>query len=142
MKAKMILSATKWGFFFGIIGVLILSGIPAQGQPPENWTGGITYDVAPEAKITKVGWSSKKTESGMMLVYEIGLVNVSERSIRFKLSIYPLEGDPVSGFYPNQKRKDKPLALEPREEMVLRWPVFDKEMPKGFALVVEEWKAD
>jgi hypothetical protein len=138
----MILSVMKWGLFFGIVGVFILTGIPAQGQPPENWTGGIAYDIAPEAKITKVGWSPKKTESGIMLVYEVGLVNVSEKPVRFKLSIYPLEGDPVSGLYPDKKRKDKPLALEPKEEMVLSWPVFDKEMPKGFALVVKEWKAD
>jgi hypothetical protein len=70
----------------------------------------------------------------------VGILNVSERPIRFKLSIYPLEGDPVSIFYPDKKRKDKPLALEPKEEMALKYPVFDKAMPKGFALVVKEWK--
>jgi hypothetical protein len=140
MKAKMILSAMKWGVFFGIAGVLILTGTPAQGQPPENWTCGIAYDIAPEAKITKVGWASQKTESGHMLVYEVGILNVSERPIRFKLSIFPLEGDPISVFYPDKKRKDKPLALEPKEEMVLKYPVFDNAMPKGFALVVKEWK--
>ena len=140
MTAKMILSAVKWGFLCGIIGVFILTGIPAQGQPPENWTGGIAYDVTPEAKITKVGWSFKKTDAGIMLFYEVGLANVSERPVRFKLSIYPLEGDPVSGFYPNKTRKDKPLALEPKEEMVLSWPMFSNGMPKGFALVVKEEK--
>ena len=140
MKAKMIVSAMKWAFFFGIVGAVILTGIPAQGQPPENWTCGIAYDVAPEAQITKVGWSSKKTESGIMLVYEVGILNVSERPVRFKLSIFPLEGDPISVFYPDKARKNKPLALEPKEEMVLKYPVFDKAMPKGFALVVQEWK--
>jgi hypothetical protein len=132
MKAKMILSGMKWGFFFGIVGVFILTGIPAQG--------GIAYDITPEAKITKVGWSSQKTESGHMLVYEVGILNVSERPIRFKLSIFPLEGDPISVFYPDKKRNDKPLALEPKEEMVLKYPVFDNAMPKGFALVVKEWR--
>jgi len=140
MKAKKIVAGLKWGFFIGIVGVLILSGSPAKGQPPENWTSGIAYEVAPEAKITRVGWAMGKTESGIMLFYEVGIMNVSEKPIRFKLTIYPLEGGPVSGYYPMRARKGKPFALEPKEEMVLKWPVLAKEMPKGFALVVKGWE--
>ena len=53
------------------------------------------------------------------------------------MTIYPLEGDPISAFYPLMARKGKPLALEPKEEMIQKWPIFAKGMPTGFALVVK-----
>ncbi|HSR12248.1 MAG TPA: hypothetical protein VLS90_12465 [Thermodesulfobacteriota bacterium] len=122
--------------------VMLLTGAvavsPGGAQPPEYWDGGIAYDVPPEAKITKVSFYNEKTEAGVMLVYEVGIQNVSEKPRRFKLTVYPLEGDPISGYYPLSERKGKPLALEPKEVMVQKWPVFAKDMPKGFALVVRE----
>ncbi len=121
-----------------LLGTGILLGMPAMGQPPDNWNEGIAYDVVPGAKITKVSFYMGKTEAGTMLFYEVGIQNVSDKPTRYKLTIYPLEGDPVAGSYPLVERKGKPLALEPKEEMVLKWPVFAKEMPKGFALVVKE----
>ncbi len=127
------------GILLGLLGLLgTLNGSPALGQPPEDWKEGIAYDVPPSAKITKVGFSMGNTESGLMLIYEVGIQNVSSKTIRFKLTIFPLEGDPVSGTYPLLERKGKPLALEPKEEMIQKWPVFAKELPKGFALVVKE----
>jgi hypothetical protein len=112
-------------------------GNTAQGQPPEDWKEGIAYDVTPSAKITKVSFYMGKTESGSMLFYEVEIQNVSPKATRFKLTIFSLEGDPVSGAYPLMERKGKPLALEPKEEMTQKWPVFAKELPKGFALVVK-----
>jgi len=127
--------------FLGVIfSIGIVLGVPALAEPPENWTSGIAYDVIPTAKITKISFYMSKTEAGPMLTYEVGIQNVSEKATRFKLTIYPLEGDPVAGFYPLMARKGKPLALEPKEVMVLKWPVFSREMPKGFALVVKEEK--
>lgn len=129
----------KTGF---LLAVLLAAGIwmggTALGDPPDNWTAGIAYDVVPAAKITKVGFFVDKTEAGPMLTYEVGIQNVSPKAARFKLTIYPLEGDPVAGFYPLVARKGKPLALEPKETMVLKWPVMSQEMPKGFALVVKD----
>jgi len=127
------------GILLGLLGLLgTLNGSPAWGQPPEDWKEGIAYDVPPSAKITKVGFSMGNTESGLMLIYEVGIQNISPKAIRFKLTIFPLEGDPVSGTYPLLERKGKSLALEPKEEMIQKWPVFAKELPKGFALVVKE----
>ena len=129
----------KVAMFVGlIVGTGIFLGISALGQPPENWNEGIAYEVAPGAKITKISFYMGKTEAGPMLFYEVGIQNVSDKPTRYKLTIYPLDGDPVAGFYPLVARKGKPLALEPKEEMVLKWPVFAKEMPKGFALVIKE----
>jgi len=119
-------------------GTWIFPGTTAQAQPPEDWKEGIAYDVTASAKITKVSFYMGKTESGPMLIYEVGIQNVSPKATRFKLTIFPLEGDPVSGAYPLMERKGKPLALEPKEEMTQKWPVFAKELPKGFALVVKE----
>jgi hypothetical protein len=119
-------------------GTGIIPGATAQGQPPEDWKEGIAYDVTPSAKITKVSFYMGKTESGPMLIYEVGIQNISVKATRFKLIIFPLDGDPVSGAYPLMERKGKPLALEPKEEMTQKWPVFAKELPKGFALVVKE----
>ncbi len=129
----------KMGFFLGLLlAAGILMGGSAVGEPPENWTSGIAYDVIPAAKITKVSFYMDKTEAGPMLTYEVGIQNVSEKATRFKLTIYPLEGDPVAGFYPLVARKGKPLALEPKEIMVQKWPVLSQELPKGFALVVRD----
>jgi hypothetical protein len=121
-----------------ILAMGVFFGMPAMAQPPENWNEGIAYDVVPSAKLTRISFYLGKTEAGMMLIYEIGIQNVSTKATRFKLTIYPLEGDPVAGFYPLMERKGKPLALEPKEEMILKWPILAKEMPKGFALVVKE----
>ena len=126
--------------FILFLGLLWIGGFPAPatGQPPENWREGIVYDVVPEAKVTKVGWYMANTDSGLLLSYEVGIRNTSEKPMRFKLTLYPLDGDPIAGYYPLMPRKGKPLALEPKEEMVLQWPSFSSEMPKGFALVVRE----
>lgn len=121
-----------------VFGVCFLLAGGALAQPPENWTSGIAYEVCPSAKITKLSFYMGKTEAGPMLFYEVGIMNVSEKPVRFKLHIFPLDGDPISGMYPLMKRKDKPLALLPKEEMVMKWPVFAKGLPKGFALVVNE----
>ncbi|MDI6762349.1 MAG: hypothetical protein QME83_04870 [Thermodesulfobacteriota bacterium] len=127
------------GMLLGLLGAIgVLMGMPAMGQPPENWTAGIAYEVVPAAKITKISFYMDMTEAGPMLFYDVGIQNVSEKPVRFKLTIYPLEGDPVAGLYPLMPRRGKPLALEPKEEMVLKWPIFAKEMPKGFALVVKD----
>ncbi len=133
------MGAIRIGVLVGlIVGAGIFLGMPAMGQPPENWNDGIAYDVAPSAKITKVSFYMGKTEAGPMLFYEVAIQNLSDKPTRYKSTIYPLEGDPVAGFYPLVARKGKPLALEPKEEMALKWPVFAREMPKGFALVVKE----
>jgi len=137
MNCKFRMAAVFLGVIFSS-GIVL--GVPALAEPPENWTSGIAYDVIPAAKITKISFYIDKTEAGPMLTYEVGIQNVSEKATRFKLTIYPLEGDPVAGFYPLMARKGKPLALEPKEVMVLKWPVFSREMPKGFALVVKEEK--
>lgn len=127
------------GLCIGLIwGTGFFLGMPATAQPPENWNEGIAYDVVPSAKISKISLYMGNTEAGPMLIYEIGIRNVSAKATRFKLTIYPLEGDPVAGFYPLMARKGKPLALEPKEEMILKWPILAQEMPKGFALVVKE----
>ncbi len=127
------------GLLLGVIfGIGIFLGMPAMGQPPENWNEGIAYEVSPGAKITKVSFYMGKTEAGPMLFYEVAIQNISDRPTRYKLTIYPLDGDPVAGFYPLVARKGKPLALEPKEEMALKWPIFAKELPKGFTLVVKE----
>lgn len=107
-------------------------------QPPADWASGIAYEVTPSAKITKVSFYLGKTEAGEMLIYEIGIRNVAAKPIRFKLTIYPLPGDPISGFYPLTAKKGKPLALGPNEELISKWPVFSREFPRGFALVVKE----
>lgn len=129
----------KFGMFWGL--VLIFGNfliLPAMGQPPENWKEGIAYDVVPSAKITKVSFSVGNTEVGAVVFYEVGIQNVTETARRFKLTIYPLDGDPVAILYPLTARKGKPLALEAKEEMILKCPVLGKEMPKGFALVVKD----
>jgi hypothetical protein len=133
------MNKTRIGIFLALLlGMGVLTAGPALGQPPENWTAGIAYDVVPTAEITRVSFYLGKTESGTMLFYEVGVQNVADKPIRFKLTIYPIDGDPVAGLYPLGKRKGKPLALEPKETMVLKWPVFSKELPKGFALVVKD----
>ncbi|MBI5968047.1 MAG: hypothetical protein HY882_09360 [Deltaproteobacteria bacterium] len=139
MEIKRVTMATRWIFMLVIFGVCFLMGSPGMGQPPQKWKTGIAYDVVPGAEITKVSWYMGKTEVGEMLTYEVGIRNVSDKPKRFKLTIFPLEGDAIAGLYPWTKKKGKPLAvLEPKEELVLKFPVRASGMPKGFALVVGE----
>ncbi len=126
-------STMKWGCLLGIFVASLLMAVPSFGQPPEGWTTGIAYDVVPEAKITKVGWSMGKTEAGEWLIFEVGIKNVSDKPWRFKLIIYPVGTDAIAGLYP----WDKP-SVKPNQELVQKFPVFLKEMPGGFALVVKK----
>lgn len=135
----------RWGNWLKVlsIGTLVwvtsINYIPfALSQPPANWVSGIAYEVVPTAKITKISFYLGKTEAGEMLIFEVGIKNIGPKAARFKLTIYPLGGDPVSGYYPLTSKKGKPLALEPNEEMVSKWPVFSNELPSGFALAVKE----
>lgn len=124
--------------FISAWAIIIYEPKSAPGQPPADWVAGMAYDIAPSAKITKISFYLGKTQAGEMLIYEIGIKNVAAKPIRFKLTIYPLPGDPVSGFYPLTAKKGKPIALMPNEELISRWPVFSQEFPRGFALVVKE----
>jgi len=123
-------------FFGGFVAIFFVSTV--FSQPPANWTAGIAYEVIPTAKITKVSYYLGKTEGGEMLIFEVGIKNIGPKATRFKLTIYPLNGDPVSGYYPLTAKKGRPLALEPNEELISKWPVFSKDLPSGFALVVQE----
>jgi len=133
MRIKRGSIAMRWFYVWGIVGMILLLWVPSFGQPPEGWTTGIAYDVVPEAKITKVGWSMGKTEAGEWLIFEVGIKNVSDKPWRFKLIIYPVGTDAIAGLYP----WDKP-SVKPDQELVQKFPVFLKEMPKGFALVVSK----
>jgi len=130
-------SVALWVFLVGIIGIWVGQGIPAYGQPPDNWTSGIAYDVVPSAKITKVGWYFGKTEAGQQLFYEVGIRNVSDKPVRFKVTIFPLDGEPIAAYYPLTAKKGKPLGVEPEKELVQKFPFPVKTMPKGFAIVVK-----
>jgi len=115
----------------------IFPGTPAQAQPPEDWKEGIAYDVAPSAKITKVSFYMGKTESGSMYFMKWNSKRI-------------LQGDPVQADHLSPGRgpglrslsahgkEGETFGLEPKEEMTQKWPVFAKELPKGFALVVKE----
>lgn len=97
----------------------------------------IAYQVADSAKITKVAYFFKDYQGASRLHMEIGIINVSSETRRFRVNIFTPDGASGGGLYPRKVKGDV-TGVEAGKEMVQVYPMYYDKLPTGFTIVVRE----
>jgi hypothetical protein len=66
---------------------------------------------------------------------KVGIKNISDKPLRYRLSIFLPDGVSSGGFYP---RKGKPPVLKPGEEKARTFPMYYDSIPDAYTLKVDE----
>ena len=107
-------------------------------QPAKKSNGPIeTLQVCPTAKITTLEYSKEKSKfsGGPKLHVKVGITNISDKPLRYRVSIFLPDGASSGGFYP---RKGKPPVVKPGEEKVRTFPMYYDEIPDAITIKVDE----
>jgi hypothetical protein len=107
-------------------------------QPEKKGNGPVeTLQVCPTAKISTLEYSKEKSKfsGGPKLHVKVGVTNISDKPLRYRVSIFLPDGASSGGFYP---RKGKPAVLKPGEEKVRKFPMYYDEIPDAVTIKVDE----
>ena len=118
------------------VGFVLISGCATQ--PEKKGNGPVeTLQVCPTAKISTLEYSKEKSKfsGGPKLHVKVGVTNISDKSLRYRVSIFLPDGASSGGFYP---RKGKPPVLKPGEEKVRKFPMYYDEIPDAVTIKVDE----
>jgi hypothetical protein len=118
------------------VGFVLISGCATQ--PEKKGNGPVeTLKVCPTAKITTLEYFMKESKfsGGKKLHVKVGIKNISDEPLRYRMSIFLPDGASSGGFYP---RKGKPPVLQPREEKVRTFPMFYDKIPDDITIKVDE----
>jgi hypothetical protein len=118
------------------IGFVLISA-PAFAADKGGKSPVATLKVCPTAKITTVEYFLKKSKfsGGPKLHMKVGIKNISDKPLRYRLSIFLPDGVSSGGFYP---RKGKPPVLKPGEEKARTFPMYYDSIPDAYTLKVDE----
>jgi len=113
--------------------------IPGYATQPEKGGQGPveTLMVCPTTKITTIEYSMKKSKfsGGPKLHVKVGITNISDKPLRYRVSIFLPDGASSGGFYP---RKGKPPVVKPGEEKVREFPMYYDKIPEDITIKVDE----
>jgi hypothetical protein len=118
------------------VGFVLISGCATK--PAKKSNGPIeTLQVCPTAKITTLEYSKEKSKfsGGPKLHVKVGITNISDKPLRYRVSIFLPDGASSGGFYP---RKGKPPVVKPGEEKVRTFPMYYDEIPDAITIKVDE----
>ncbi len=131
------------GLFFRLIlsmtvcvGFVLIIGCATQ--PAKKANGPVeTLKVCSTAKITTLEYSVKKSKfsGGPKLHVKVGITNISDKPLRYRVSIFLPDGASSGGFYP---RKGKPPVVKPGEEKVREFPMYFDKVPDTIIIKVDE----
>jgi hypothetical protein len=65
----------------------------------------------------------------------VGIKNISDEPLRYRVSIFLPDGASSGGFYP---RKGKPPVVKPGEEKVRTFPMYYDKIPEAITVKVDE----
>jgi hypothetical protein len=102
------------------------------------WDGSVwTLKVCPTAKITTLDYSVKKSKfsGGPKLHVKVGVTNISDKPLRYRVSISLPDGASSGGFYP---RKGKPPVIKPGEEKAREFPMYSDKKLDAITIQVDE----
>ena len=118
------------------IGFVSISGCATQ---PEKGAQGPaeTLKICPTAKITTLEYFMKESKfsGGPKLHVKVGIKNISDEPLRYRVSIFLPDGASSGGFYP---RKGKPPVLQPREDKERTFPMYYDKIPDVITIKVDE----
>jgi hypothetical protein len=118
------------------VGFVLISGCATQ--PEKKGNGPVeTLKVCPTAKITTLEYSMKESKftGGPKLHVKVGITNISDKPLRYRVSIFLPDGASSGGFYP---RKGKPPVIKPGEEKVREFPMYYDKTPDDITVKVDE----
>ena len=118
------------------VGFVLISGCATQ--PEKKGNGPVeTLKVCPTAKITTLEYFMKESKfsGGPKLHVKVGITNISDKPLRYRVSIFLPDGASSGGFYP---RKGNPPVIKPGEEKVREFPMYYDKIPDDITIKVEE----
>lgn len=107
-------------------------------QPVKKKDGPVeTLKTCPSAKITTLEYSVKKSKfsGGPKLHVKVGVTNISDKPVRYRVSIFLPDGGSSGGFFP---RKGKPPVVKPGEEKARTFPMYYDKIPDEITIKVDE----
>lgn len=111
--------------FLALVGV-VLSFSACASAPPSNVkavqcaASKITWDVAPEAEVVNFACAMGEHGGEPSLLFTVGVKNVSDKAMRFRVNIFLLDMDKAAGHL--VPRKGKPPVLAAGAEATVKIP--------------------
>jgi hypothetical protein len=116
---------------------LYLTGCATPGKPEKvGCEADIEWQVTSEAQITQFDCSPGAFKGDPALLFEVGIQNVADKPLRYRLNIFLLDMDKAAGHL--VPRKGKPPVLEPGKTDTVKIPfIKTSEMSKKILVVVK-----
>ena len=111
--------------FLALVGV-VLSLAACASTPPSNVkevqcdASKITWEVAPEAEVVNFSCAMGEHGNEPSLLFTVGLKNVTDKAMRFRVNIFLLDMDKAAGHL--VPRKGKPPVLAAGAEETVKIP--------------------
>lgn len=133
MRTKKISSTTV--IFFCLALALCLAGCATKGAPAKSdCKADIEWQVTPEAEITQFECQVGAYQKAPALVFTVGIKNVSDKPLRYRLNIFLLDKDKAAGYL--VPRTGKPPVLAPGKGETVKVPFVKTADPAKKILVV------
>lgn len=115
---------------------VLISGFAIASEKTGK-TPNSTLEVCSTAKITTIEYFMKESafSGGPKLHVKVGITNISDKPLRYRVSIFLPDGASSGGFYP---RKGSPPVVKPGEENVETLPVYYDKIPDAITIKVDE----
>ena len=119
-----------------LIGTFWLAGYAGESAPEKiNCDASIKWEVVKEAKLTQFDCMLGKHGSQPALIFNVGLMNPTDKPLRYRVNIFLEDMDKAAGHL--VPRKGKPPEIAPGEAATVKIPFIgtDKESKKILVMV-------
>ena len=104
-----------------LVGMFWNVGWAGEGAPENtNCNAEITWEVAMEAKLTQFDCEIGKHGGQTSLIFNVGLVNTTDKPLRYRINIFLEDMDKAAGHL--VPRKGKPPVVEPGKSATVKIP--------------------
>ena len=116
---------------------LYVTGCATPGKPEKvGCEADIEWQVTSEAQITQFDCSLGTYKDNPALLFEVGIQNVADKPLRYRLNIFLLDMDKAAGHL--VPRTGKPPVLEPGKTNTVKIPfIKTSDMSKKILVVVK-----
>lgn len=134
IRLKYFNSTVFLAFIFSLS--LCLGGCAAKGKSPDKsgCNADIEWQITPEAEVTQFDCAMGTSGKGPALIFKVGIKNISDKPLRYRLNIFLLDQDKAAGYL--VPRKGKPPVLEPGKAQSVEVPFLKTTEMTNKVLVV------